>query len=123
MNMRLFFLKHDGWFEAELTEKLLHATAEDLIRWAYAVMERNHYRNYRITEGPHPLTSLGAGTGEGERQKSPLKAGFPPAQIAEEPGFYASLSCSRFGGARPAGTDEETEGSKMWKTPGSYTRA
>ena len=54
MNIRLFFLKQDGWFEAELTEKLLHATDEDLIRWAYAMMERYHYRNYRITEKPHP---------------------------------------------------------------------
>ena len=52
MNMQLFFLTQDGWFEAELTEKLLHVTAEDLIRWAYAMMERNHYRNYRIMEGP-----------------------------------------------------------------------
>jgi hypothetical protein len=52
MNKRLFFLKPDGWFEAELTEKLLHATAEDLTRWAYAMMERYHYRNYLITENP-----------------------------------------------------------------------
>jgi hypothetical protein len=54
MNMRLFFLQKDGWFEAELTEKLLHASGEDLIRWAYAMMERHHYRNYLITEVPIP---------------------------------------------------------------------
>jgi len=54
MNMRLFFLKQDGWFEAELTEKLLHATAEDVIRWAYAMMEMHHYRNYLITERTQP---------------------------------------------------------------------
>ena len=52
MNIRLFFLKQDGWFEAELTEELLHATGEDLIRLAYAMMERYHYRNYLITENP-----------------------------------------------------------------------
>ena len=52
MNIRLFFLKQDGWFEAELTEELLHATGEDLTRWAYTVMERYHYRNYLITENP-----------------------------------------------------------------------
>jgi hypothetical protein len=50
--MRLFFLTQDGWFESELTEKLLHATGEDLIRWAYAMMERYNYRNYLITENP-----------------------------------------------------------------------
>ena len=65
MNIRLFFLKQDGWFEAELTEKLLHATAEDLIRWAYAMMERYNYRNYLITEKPNPLPAREAGTGEG----------------------------------------------------------
>jgi hypothetical protein len=54
MNMRLFFLKQDGWFEAELTEKLLHASGEDLIRWAYTVMERYNYRNYLITERAQP---------------------------------------------------------------------
>jgi hypothetical protein len=57
MNIRLFFLKKEGWFEAELTEKLLHANVEDLIRWAYAMMERNHYRNYLITEMPLPCPS------------------------------------------------------------------
>jgi hypothetical protein len=52
MNKRLFFLKQDGWFEAELTGKLLHASGEELVLWAYAMMERKNYRNYLITENP-----------------------------------------------------------------------
>jgi hypothetical protein len=59
MNKQLFFLKRDGWFEAELTENMLHATLEDLINWAYTVMERNHYRNYRIKEEPLPCFPAG----------------------------------------------------------------
>jgi hypothetical protein len=79
MNRRLFFLKQDGWFEAKLTEKLLHATGEDLIQWAYAMMERYHYRNYRITEKPRPPAP--SPVGEGERQKSLRKAGFSSLQL------------------------------------------
>jgi hypothetical protein len=52
MNRRLFFLKHDGWFEEALSGKLLHATQEELVLWAYAMMERKNYRNYLITEKP-----------------------------------------------------------------------
>lgn len=52
MNKRLFFLNKDGWFEEELTGKLLHASREELVLWAYAMMERKNYRNYRITEKP-----------------------------------------------------------------------
>jgi len=52
MNRRLFFLKQDGWFEAEITGKLLQATDEELTRRAYAVMDRQGYRNYLITENP-----------------------------------------------------------------------
>lgn len=52
MNKRLFFLNHDGWFEEEITGKLLHASQEELVLWAYAMMERKNYRNYLITENP-----------------------------------------------------------------------
>lgn len=52
MNRRLFFLNHDGWFEAEVTGKLHHASHEELVLWAYAMMERKNYRNYLITENP-----------------------------------------------------------------------
>jgi len=52
MNKRLFFLGKEGWLEEELTGKLLHATQEELVLWAYAMMERKNYRNYLITENP-----------------------------------------------------------------------
>jgi hypothetical protein len=52
MNRRLFFLRQDGWFEAEITGKLLQATDAELLRWAYTVTERNGYRNYLVTENP-----------------------------------------------------------------------
>jgi len=52
MSRRLFFLQQEGWFEAEIAGKLLQATDTELIRWAYAMMERHHYRNYLITENP-----------------------------------------------------------------------
>jgi hypothetical protein len=52
MNKRLFFLDKEGWFEAEVTGKLLHASNEELVLWAYAMMERKNYRNYLITENP-----------------------------------------------------------------------
>jgi hypothetical protein len=52
MNRRIFFLKHDGWFETGITGKLLHAPLEELCRWAYAMMEQHNYRNYLITENP-----------------------------------------------------------------------
>jgi hypothetical protein len=52
MNKRLFFLKQDGWFEVEITGKLLQATDAELLRWAYATLERSGYRNYLITENP-----------------------------------------------------------------------
>jgi len=52
MNKRLFFLNHGGWFEEELTGRLLHAPQEELVLWAYAMMERKNYRNYLITENP-----------------------------------------------------------------------
>ena len=32
MNRRLFFLQQEGWFEVEITGKLLHATDEELVR-------------------------------------------------------------------------------------------
>ena len=57
MYKRLFFLKQDGWFEAELTGKLLYASDEELLLWAHAVMERKNYRNYLITENPGNLSS------------------------------------------------------------------
>ncbi|OGL47206.1 MAG: hypothetical protein A2161_14490 [Candidatus Schekmanbacteria bacterium RBG_13_48_7] len=52
MTKRLFFLKQDGWFQAEVTGNLLHASNEELVLWAYAMMERKNYRNYLITENP-----------------------------------------------------------------------
>jgi choline kinase len=52
MTKRLFFLNHDGWYEEEISEKLLHASQEELVLWAYAMMERKNYRNYLITENP-----------------------------------------------------------------------
>jgi hypothetical protein len=52
MNRRLFFLKQEGWFEVEITGKLLQATDTELIRWVYAMMDRHKYRNYLITENP-----------------------------------------------------------------------
>ena len=52
MNKRLFFLSKEGWFEEEVSDKLLHATQEELVLWAYAMMERKNYRNYLITENP-----------------------------------------------------------------------
>jgi len=54
MNKRLFFLSRDGWFEEEISDKLLHATHDELVLWAYATMERKNYRNYLITENPRP---------------------------------------------------------------------
>jgi len=54
MNKRLFFLGHDGWFEEEVSGRLLHASQEELVLWAYAMMERKNYRNYLITENPRP---------------------------------------------------------------------
>ncbi|MBN2275602.1 MAG: hypothetical protein JXR41_13785 [Bacteroidales bacterium] len=50
MNKRLFFLKRDGWFEADMTGELTAASIEDLILQAYKIMEQHHYRNYRIME-------------------------------------------------------------------------
>lgn len=52
MNRRLFFLSNEGWFEEELTGKLLQAPYDELVLWAYAMMERKNYRNYLITENP-----------------------------------------------------------------------
>jgi hypothetical protein len=52
MNKRLFFLSKEGWFEEEVSGKLLNATQDELILWAYAMMERKNYRNYLITENP-----------------------------------------------------------------------
>ena len=67
MNRRLFFLKQDGWFETELTDGMLHAAYEDLIHWAYVLMERHHYRNYRIVEAPHAASALPEEKGSGKR--------------------------------------------------------
>jgi len=66
MNKRLFFLKHDGWFEEEVSRKLLHASHEELVLWAYAMMERKNYRNYLITENPELGVSVRVGVVEKE---------------------------------------------------------
>ena len=52
MEKRLFFLRQDGWVEAQLSRNLLVASHEELARWAYAMTERHGYRNYMITENP-----------------------------------------------------------------------
>ena len=52
MNRRLFFLNHDGWFEHEMSGGLISASHDELVLWAYAMMERKNYRNYLITENP-----------------------------------------------------------------------
>lgn len=52
MNKRLFFLSTEGWFEEEISGKLLNASHEELVLWAYAMMERKNYRNYLITDNP-----------------------------------------------------------------------
>ena len=52
MHKRLFFLKQDGWHETEINENLMYAPVEELVFWAYAMMERYGYRNYMITENP-----------------------------------------------------------------------
>ena len=52
MRKRLFFLKQDGWCEAELEINLHHASYDELIRLAYVMMARYCYRNYMITENP-----------------------------------------------------------------------
>lgn len=58
MSRRLFFLKQEGWFEVEMTGNLLNCSLDELIGWAYDMMERCHYRNYIIKEGPQSLPSL-----------------------------------------------------------------
>jgi hypothetical protein len=55
MQKRLFFLKQDGWFEVEITAKLLNSSNEDLFQWTYAMMDKHGYRNYLITENPGPV--------------------------------------------------------------------
>lgn len=52
MNKRLFFLKYDGWVEEDISDKLAHASREELVLWAYSMMERKNYRNYLITDNP-----------------------------------------------------------------------
>jgi hypothetical protein len=55
MRKRLFFLKKEGWFEAEVSAKLLNAPNEELFLWTYAMMDKHGYRNYLITENPGPV--------------------------------------------------------------------
>lgn len=57
MQKRLFFLKQDGWFEAEVTAKLLDSSNEELFQWTYAMMDKHGYRNYLLTENPKPAIS------------------------------------------------------------------
>ena len=49
MQKQLFFLKQDGWFEAEITEKLKDASPEELTQWVYAMVDQYKYRNYLRT--------------------------------------------------------------------------
>lgn len=76
MKRQLFFLTHDGWFEAELTGNLLHASGEDLIRWAYATMERYRYRNYRIMEAPLSPSPFMAEWQNGRDREEQMNASF-----------------------------------------------
>jgi hypothetical protein len=55
MQKRLFFLKQEGWFEVEITEKLKDASPEELTQWVYAMADMHKYRNYLITENPEPV--------------------------------------------------------------------
>ncbi len=55
MQKRLFFLKKEGWFEAEVAAKLLNSSNEELLQWTYAMMDKHGYRNYLITENPEPV--------------------------------------------------------------------
>ena len=68
MTKRLFFLRQDGWFEADVAEKLSNSSNEDLFLWAYAMMDKYGYRNYWITENPEP--SLQAGTAQATFQET-----------------------------------------------------
>ncbi|MBN1158454.1 MAG: hypothetical protein JXA61_03670 [Bacteroidales bacterium] len=52
MKKRLFFLKNDGWFEMELSGRLLNASHEELSGLACTIMLQHRYRNYMITENP-----------------------------------------------------------------------
>lgn len=52
MGKRLFFLKKEGWFEVEVSKKLLNSSNEELFKWTYAMMDKHGYRNYLITENP-----------------------------------------------------------------------
>ncbi len=52
MTRQLFFLSNGEWFEEPLDGKMLHASHEELVLWAYAMMERKNYRNYMVTENP-----------------------------------------------------------------------
>lgn len=52
MQRRLFFLRHDGWFEVEISGKLLHTTDTELLQWVYKVTEISGYRNYMVSENP-----------------------------------------------------------------------
>jgi hypothetical protein len=52
MQKRLFFLRQDGWFEMEISAKLLNSPNEELFKWTYAMMDKHGYRNYLITENP-----------------------------------------------------------------------
>jgi hypothetical protein len=54
MDKRLFFLRQDGWFEVEVSAKLLNSSNEELFQWAYAMLDKHGYRNYLITENPAP---------------------------------------------------------------------
>ena len=58
MQKRLFFLKQDGWFEVEVTAKLLNSSNEELLQWTYAMMDKHGYRNYLITENPGPVIGV-----------------------------------------------------------------
>ena len=48
-------MKKDGWFEADVTTKLLNSSNEELLQWTYAMMDKHGYRNYLITENPAPV--------------------------------------------------------------------
>jgi hypothetical protein len=61
MNKRLFFLRQDGWFEVEVSAKLLKSSNEELFKWTYAMMDKHGYRNYLVTENPAGYLILDTG--------------------------------------------------------------
>jgi len=50
MRRQLFFLKKEGWVEAEIAGNLVNSSRDELLKWAYEMMKECGYRNYLIRE-------------------------------------------------------------------------